>query len=286
MVLHWMREAFVGCAAICRGTRRPAVGRMFALAAAAGGLSIAVPAARAQYCPAGSDTCGTADDDERISEVVFGTIDNVSGVGDGPAGCYSDFTSISTTVAPGQSYPITVYNAAGYIGDQGAGLDRLEPGRHLRRWVHERADPADLQWRPDRVHGNDHGPGERRGGLNPNARARDVHRHALALRQRDVRRSRGLHHRRGPRDHRRVLRGDGRRMHFDRTGELLRHVPRVGQRVLPEQPVRGGVLRSVGRVYSLDRLGMHRGRRVRRSWRARASAPACTAPPAPTPAGR
>ena len=69
------------------------------------------------YCTAGSDACGTLNADERISEVMFNDIDNISGEGDGPAGCYSDFTSISTNVFPGQTYAITVRNASGYATD-------------------------------------------------------------------------------------------------------------------------------------------------------------------------
>ena len=72
------------------------------------------------YCTAGSGTCGTANADERISEVIFNTIDNNSGTGNGPAGCYRDYTTISTTLTPGHSYPVTVRNAAAYAGDQSA----------------------------------------------------------------------------------------------------------------------------------------------------------------------
>jgi hypothetical protein len=51
---------------------------------------------------------------------VFNTIDNISGTGDGPAGCYSDFTSMVTTLTPGQSYPVTLRNASAYTADQAA----------------------------------------------------------------------------------------------------------------------------------------------------------------------
>ena len=77
-------------------------------------------AAACTYCVAGSAACGTLDDDERISRVTFNTIDNDSGTGDGPAGCYSDFTFLSTSLFPGQSYPITVINSGVYTADQSA----------------------------------------------------------------------------------------------------------------------------------------------------------------------
>jgi hypothetical protein len=72
------------------------------------------------YCVAGSATCGTTNDDERIAHFTFNTIDNDSGTGDGPAGCYTDFTSISTTVYPGQTYAVTLTNAGVYAADQSA----------------------------------------------------------------------------------------------------------------------------------------------------------------------
>jgi hypothetical protein len=51
---------------------------------------------------------------------VLNTIDNVTGTGNGPAGCYGDFTAISTTLVPGQSYPVTLRNASAYAADQAA----------------------------------------------------------------------------------------------------------------------------------------------------------------------
>jgi hypothetical protein len=73
-----------------------------------------------EYCTAGSTACGTTNNDERINEVIFNTIDNVSGSGNGPAGCYSDFRTLSTTLNPGQAYAVTVRNSGVYAGDQAA----------------------------------------------------------------------------------------------------------------------------------------------------------------------
>jgi hypothetical protein len=70
-----------------------------------------------RYCDAGSGACSVSDADERISGVVFVGIDNPSGSGDGPAGCYNDFTFFTTDILPGQSYPITVSNAGAYTQD-------------------------------------------------------------------------------------------------------------------------------------------------------------------------
>ena len=61
-------------------------------------------------CAAGSNMC-----DEYISNVNVGTINNASGCG---AGGYTDFTSISTDMTQGLSYPITVTNGYPYTGDQ------------------------------------------------------------------------------------------------------------------------------------------------------------------------
>src|SRR5262249_17514707 len=72
------------------------------------------------FCAAGADSCNLPNPDERISHVTFNTIDNESGNGAGPAGCYTNFTSISTNVTPGQSYAIIVSNAFNYAGDQAA----------------------------------------------------------------------------------------------------------------------------------------------------------------------
>jgi hypothetical protein len=85
-----------------------------------GSVCAAVTCVVTDYCAAGSTACGTASNDERIREVIFNTIDNVSGTGNGPIGCYSDFTTRSTVVVPGHSYPITVRNAGIYDGDQAA----------------------------------------------------------------------------------------------------------------------------------------------------------------------
>ncbi|MCB0806324.1 MAG: carboxypeptidase regulatory-like domain-containing protein [Bacteroidales bacterium] len=59
------------------------------------------------YCAAGG-SC-----DEYISRVVFNTIDNSSGC----SGGYTDFTAVSTTVNPGQTYDITVENGNIYTAD-------------------------------------------------------------------------------------------------------------------------------------------------------------------------
>ena len=61
------------------------------------------------YCEAGSDLC-----DEFISNVVVGTIDNASDC----SGGYTDYTALSTDMAQGLSYAITVTNGYGYTSDQ------------------------------------------------------------------------------------------------------------------------------------------------------------------------
>ena len=63
-----------------------------------------------EYCAAGADTTT----DEFISNVLFVDIDNSSTVG--PA--YSDFSSISTDIARGASYPITISQGASWSSDQ------------------------------------------------------------------------------------------------------------------------------------------------------------------------
>ena len=55
------------------------------------------------YCPAGATTC-----DEFISGVNVGSINNITGCG--LVGGYSDYTSFSTQMAQGLSYPIVVNN--------------------------------------------------------------------------------------------------------------------------------------------------------------------------------
>lgn len=62
------------------------------------------------FCEAGSDTTT----DEFIEQVVFNTINNSSTQGNS----YSDFTTISTTVVRGQSYPISIKNGEHWAGDQ------------------------------------------------------------------------------------------------------------------------------------------------------------------------
>ncbi len=62
-----------------------------------------------EYCAAGAETV-----DEFIEHVQFATIDNSSAVGP----TYSDYTSISTDIVQGESYPITITNGLHYSGDQ------------------------------------------------------------------------------------------------------------------------------------------------------------------------
>jgi hypothetical protein len=62
------------------------------------------------YCAAGSGNTG----DEFIQQVQFNTINNSST--QGPA--YSDYSTISTTVYKGSSYPITITNGEHWSGDQ------------------------------------------------------------------------------------------------------------------------------------------------------------------------
>jgi hypothetical protein len=64
------------------------------------------PRAPLAYCAA-SGGC-----DEYISRVQFGTINNTSGCSQ-----YADYTSISTEVEPGETYPITVTNPVPYSSD-------------------------------------------------------------------------------------------------------------------------------------------------------------------------
>jgi hypothetical protein len=84
------------------------------------GLIAGASTARAQYCTASADFCSVGFNDERISRIVFNTIDNSSGIGSGPLGCYTDFTTFSTSVNQGQSYTFTMYNAGPYAEDQAA----------------------------------------------------------------------------------------------------------------------------------------------------------------------
>jgi hypothetical protein len=64
------------------------------------------PRAPLAYCTA-SGGC-----DEYISRVQFGTINNTSGCSG-----YADYTSISTEVEPGETYPITITNPVPYSSD-------------------------------------------------------------------------------------------------------------------------------------------------------------------------
>lgn len=73
-----------------------------------------------EYCTAGSGSCEAGPSDERISLFVVNTINNNTGTGDGPVGCYSDHTGLSTALTPGQSYAVTLQNASAYSGDQAA----------------------------------------------------------------------------------------------------------------------------------------------------------------------
>jgi hypothetical protein len=75
-------------------------------------------AASAQYCAAGDGSCNTTFGEERILQVTFGTINNTSGAGSG--NCYRDYTALSTTVAHGVSYQLTVSVANSQVGDIGA----------------------------------------------------------------------------------------------------------------------------------------------------------------------
>jgi hypothetical protein len=61
------------------------------------------------YCDGGSNNS----EDEYISNVEFGSINNVS-----QRTFYSDFTSISTEINRGQSYPISITNGEHFGGDQ------------------------------------------------------------------------------------------------------------------------------------------------------------------------
>lgn len=66
------------------------------------------------YCAAGTSNCGG--EDEAITRVTIGAINNVSG-GCGGGG-YTDFSDQVTGVFTGQAMPITVVNANGFTGDQ------------------------------------------------------------------------------------------------------------------------------------------------------------------------
>jgi len=78
-------------------------------------LTCVTPCTRTAYPPAASDNCYvTNNGSEYISEVQIGTIDNIT---TSDTGCYSDYTSISTDVAIGASYVITVTNGNGYTTD-------------------------------------------------------------------------------------------------------------------------------------------------------------------------
>jgi hypothetical protein len=63
-----------------------------------------------EYCAAGSDNTT----DEFIQNVQFGAIDNTSTLGPD----YSDYTSISTDIIRGESYPITITNVEHFSNDQ------------------------------------------------------------------------------------------------------------------------------------------------------------------------
>jgi len=63
-----------------------------------------------EYCPAGSSNAT----DEFIQQVLFENIDNTSTLGAG----YTDYTSISTDVEVGMSYPITIINGHSWASDQ------------------------------------------------------------------------------------------------------------------------------------------------------------------------
>jgi|GEM_PF-819741 len=73
--------------------------------------SVALTGNSFYYCDAGSDNVT----DEYISNLQVGTINNSSGVE--PDG-YADFTYLSTDMAIGTGYPITITNAEAYVGDQ------------------------------------------------------------------------------------------------------------------------------------------------------------------------
>jgi hypothetical protein len=72
------------------------------------------------YCAAGALSCGAFTNDERISQFSFGDIFNNVGAGDGPAGCYADYTGSPTGVFIGQTYSISLTNTDAYGGDQAA----------------------------------------------------------------------------------------------------------------------------------------------------------------------
>jgi hypothetical protein len=80
-------------------------------AAGACAIGLVGQLASADYCSAGSGHCHSPSADEVISEVIFVTIDQVSSATDGPAGCYTDNTGVSTSVTPGSTYPIEVHYA-------------------------------------------------------------------------------------------------------------------------------------------------------------------------------
>jgi len=61
------------------------------------------------YCAAGATTC-----DEAVNAITFNTISNTSGC----TGGYANNTTISTSVVPGSSYPISITTTAYYTGDQ------------------------------------------------------------------------------------------------------------------------------------------------------------------------
>src|SRR5881394_2765548 len=76
------------------------------------------PLARGQYCAAGSASCSYSAADERITRVLFNTLDHSSNFNIQPAGCYSDFTAFSTTLERGTSTPITIEYVNSFSGDR------------------------------------------------------------------------------------------------------------------------------------------------------------------------
>src|SRR6185369_14518902 len=107
--------SFVACfEALLRGVP----GRLLALLAAV--LAVAMcHETRAQYCAAGSGSCNAAAQDERITRIVLNTLDHASDLNSSPTGCYSDFTTFSTSIERGLTYPISIEYVNSFSSDQG-----------------------------------------------------------------------------------------------------------------------------------------------------------------------
>jgi hypothetical protein len=77
-----------------------------------------------QYCTATSGNCLVSSQSELIGRVNLNTIDNSTGNVNGPAGCFNDFTGLSTDLYRGNTYTLTFTNPAPTSSDlAGAWID-------------------------------------------------------------------------------------------------------------------------------------------------------------------